>query len=395
VYDVYLNKRLIFLVAYVTYAFSYLARLNFSVVMPILNEGFGFSKFSLGLIGGAYSFSYAIGQFVHGQLVEKYGPKRIILIGLLLSSLMNFLFGYVDSLVLFVIVWAINGFAQAAGWPSVIKMVSTSFNSRFGKIGGFFGSCFLVGNVVAWPIIGYAVSNFGWRMAFAVPSIVLLIFAFIICLTIKDVASGSLVKVSGFGWFENFRKLISSRNIIVVALAFVLLQFVRSVFTLWAPTYLFERYSLSLEFASYFAVAIPFGGILGSIVSGWFLDRLRKISRRLILCLLVLPLSFTVLLLYNMPFGLVGATISLFLIGFTLYGPHVIMSAVIPMEFNETYGGASVAGFIDGLGYLGLMFADSFSGLLVDVYGWNSVLAFCFASSMSTVFLIASFYKEK
>ena len=390
-----MDKRFIFLVSYVTYALLYLARLNFSVVMPILIEEFGFSKFSLGLIGGAFSFSYAVGQFVHGQLVEKYGPRRIILIGLLLSSLMNFLFGYVDALVLFIIVWAINGFAQAAGWPSVIKIVSTSFSSRFGKIGGIFGSCFLVGNVVAWPIIGYAVSNFGWRTAFIVPPIVLLMLALLICLTIKDGASVSIVKVSGFGWFENFRRLFSSRNIIVVAFAFVLLQFVRSVFTLWAPTYLFERYNLSLEFASYFAVAIPFGGILGSIVSGWFFDRLRKFGRRLVLCLLVLPLSFTVLLLCNIPFSLVGVTISLFLIGFTLYGPHVIMSSVIPMEFNETYGGASVAGFIDGLGYLGLMFADSFSGWLVDVYGWNSVLVFCFASSISTIFLIASFYKEK
>lgn len=391
-----MSKRFIFLVAYVTYALLYLARLNFSVVLPIFNEEFGFSKFSLGLIGGAYSISYAIGQFVHGQLVEKYGPKRIIVTGLLLSSLMNLLFGYVDVLVLFAIVWAINGFAQAAGWPSVIKIVSTSFSSGFGKVGGFFGSCFLVGNVVAWPIIGYVVSCFGWRMAFVMPSMVLLILALLICLTVKDEVRGSLVEVSGFGWFENFRRLFSSRNILVIALAFVLLQFVRSVFTLWAPTYLFERYNLSLEFASYYAIAIPFGGILGSIFSGWFLDRTSKFGKRLVLCILVLPLSFTILLLYYaLSFSFAEGIFSLFLVGFTLYGPHVVMSTVIPMEFNEKYGGASVAGFIDGLGYLGLMFADSFNGWLVDVYGWNSVMVFCFASSVSAIFLIAPFYKEK
>jgi sugar phosphate permease len=83
-------------VVYVTYALLYFARLNFSASLPLLSEELGYSKFTLGLIAGAFSISYALGQFIHGRLVDKYGPKRIILIGLLLSALMNVLFGYVN-----------------------------------------------------------------------------------------------------------------------------------------------------------------------------------------------------------------------------------------------------------------------------------------------------------
>ncbi|MCX8189214.1 MAG: MFS transporter [Nitrososphaeria archaeon] len=384
-----------FLISYILYALLYLARLNFSVTLPLFSAEFSFSKFILGLVSGTYSISYAVGQFVHGQLVERYGPKRILIFGLLLSALMNLFFGSVNSLVLFMTFWAVNGFAQAAGWPSVIKLISSSYSFRLGTIGGIFGSCFLVGNVIAWPIIGYIVSICGWRMAFTVPAVILVILAFLVYFFVKDVRNDS-VREKGFVWIEGFKRLFSSRNIVVIAFAFVFLQFVRSVFTLWAPTYLFEQYDLSLELASYFAVAIPLGGIFGSIFSGWFLDRLKNFGIRFVLCFLVLILSFVTLVLYYATFLSLNFVIFLlFLIGFSLYGPHVIMSTVVPMEFNKAYGGASVAGFIDGLGYLGLMFADSFTGWLIEVYDWNGAIIFCFISSMFALILLASFYKGK
>ncbi|MEM3786788.1 MAG: MFS transporter [Nitrososphaeria archaeon] len=385
----------VFLLSYFSYALLYLARLNFSVALPLISLEFDLSKFSLGLVGGAYSFSYALGQFVHGQLVERYGPRKILLCGLLLSAVMNLLFGFVDSFVLFFVVWAVNGFAQAAGWPSVVKLVGSSFSSGYGRVGGFFGSCFLVGNMIAWPIVGYIVSVYGWRMGFIVPSVVLVMLVFVIYFYVKD-SENDIVERRKFVWIENFRRLFSSRNIVVIALAFVLLQFVRSVFTLWAPTYLFERFGLSLELASYFAVTIPFGGIWGSIFSGWLLDRFKNFGRSAVLCLLVSLLSILTLVLYFSTYISLGFGIFLlFLIGFSLYGPHVVMSSVIPMEFDKKFGGASVAGFIDGLGYFGLMLADSFTGWLIEAYGWNGVIMFCFINSILTIILLQLFYKEK
>ncbi|MBS7614089.1 MFS transporter, partial [Candidatus Bathyarchaeota archaeon] len=148
------GRKYVFLVAYVTYALLYLARLNFSIALPLLNEELGYSKFTLGLIAGSFSISYAIGQFIHGQFVDRYGPKKIILTGLLFSALMNMLFGYVNALIPLIIIWAINGYAQSTGWPAVVKLVSSRFKSRLGKVGGLFGSCFLTGNMIAWPILG-------------------------------------------------------------------------------------------------------------------------------------------------------------------------------------------------------------------------------------------------
>jgi OPA family glycerol-3-phosphate transporter-like MFS transporter len=137
--------------------------------------------------------------------------------------------------------------------------------------------------------------------------------------------------------------------LVTIALAYVLLQFVRSGVNLWAPSYVFETYDLSLDVAGYGAAVIPFGGIVGSMISGWLSDRTRRFGRTLTMSVLIVSLSFVLLVFYHVAsFTLQVDMILLFLLGLMFYGPHVLMVTVIPMEHEESHGGAAVAGFIDG-----------------------------------------------
>ena len=104
-------ERRIFILTYMAYASYYLTRLNYSVAITSISGDLQYSKFTLGLIGGAFSITYAIGQFVNGQLVEILGAKRIAFLGLILSAVMSLSFGYVDLLILFIVIWSINGYA--------------------------------------------------------------------------------------------------------------------------------------------------------------------------------------------------------------------------------------------------------------------------------------------
>lgn len=385
------ERRRVFLLVYLTYAFYYLGRLNFSIALPSIGEDLHFSKFTLGLIGGAFSISYAVGHFLNGQLAERLGAKRIILLGLVLSAVMNAFFGYIDVLALIVVIWAINGYAQSTGWPSAVKIVSHWFKSSIGTVGGLFGSCFLVGNVAAWPILNYLASTYGWRAAFLAPPLMLLLMATFFYLGVSDKPKKDRQtdNISVPGAKSRCRELLLSKRLITITLAYTLLQLVRSGFTLWAPSFLFETYDLSLELAGYGVAVIPLGGIVGSAISGWLSDRMRKSARTFIMFLLILSLALTLLTFYyTVRLGVQVGIILLFLSGFMLYGPHVLMVTVIPMEYEETHSVATIAGFIDGVGYIGSTIADPFIGWVADVQGWSGAVAFWFVSSLAAALLV-------
>ena len=376
---------------YIVYASYYFARLNFSAALPSISEDLQYSKFTLGLIASAFSASYAIGQFVNGQLADNLGAKRIALLGLILSAAMNVLFGYVDLLILFLVVWSINGYAQSTGWPSVVKIISNWFKSGIGTIGGVFGSCFLVGNMVAWPLLGYVTANYGWRAAFSVPPILLALMAmlFYLCVEERPEGDGQVRGANAPRVKVNFKQILLSRNLVITSLAYTLLQFVRSGFTLWAPSYLYETYGLSLDVSSYVAAMIPLGGIVGSAISGWLSDRAKSFGRPRVIFVLIFSLSLILFTFYRAAsYSFQLGIALLFLSGLTLYGPHILIATVMPMAYRDRYGAASVAGFIDGVGYIGSTFADPFIGWIVDIYGWNGAVTFWLISSLAAAFLM-------
>jgi len=380
----------IFILTYITYATYYLTRLNFSVALPSIAMDLGYPKFMLGLIGGAFSMVYALGQLINGQLAERFGAKKLITIGLLLSATVNILFGYTEMGAAMILLWAVNGYAQSTGWPSVVKIISEWFGegSR-GKISGLFGTCFLVGSIAALTFSGYILSKFGWRALFLLPPMILIILVIPFNLGVRN--RDRAYEENGYDPKSSrvFSRLILSRKILTVTAAYILLQFVRSGFSLWAPSYIFEVYGASLEYASYGAAIIPIGGVAGSIISGWMSDKLEGSRRVPIMAVMTLSLCFTLLLLYrSMEFGLTTSITLLFLGGLTLYGPHVLMVTTVPMDYNRRYGAAGIAGFIDGLGYVGSTFANPFIGWIVDSKGWNGAVTFWVISAFCSTLLI-------
>jgi len=352
------------------------------------------SRFILGLIGGAFSIAYATGQFLNGPIIDSFGAKRAVLLGLVLTSTLSLIFSYSSLPLLLMIVWCLNGYAQSLGWPSVVRIISNWFRSGRWRVGGAFGSCFLVGNMIAWPLLGYVAAKYGWRAAFYLPPILLILMAVIFYLCVEE-SPRDAERDEIVGMRFRFKGILSSRNLILASLAYVMIQIVRSGFTLWIPSYLFESWNLPLDMVGCAAAAIPIGGILGSATLIFILDRMEGSRRRLIVSLLTLSLGLTIMLIRGLSSSNIHVGIVLLLIlGLTLYTPHIIISTVIPMEYGCSYGVASVAGFIDGMGYVGSTFANPFVGWILDVYGWDGAIIFWLTSSLLASLLIGLSYRD-
>ena len=119
--EIFYWKKRVFSTLWITYGSFYLCRANMSIALPDIMKEFGYSKTDVGMIGSALFVTYAIGQFINGQLGDKFGARRFIALGIIVSAILNIAFGFTTALPVMIIIWGANGYFQSMGWPSSVK----------------------------------------------------------------------------------------------------------------------------------------------------------------------------------------------------------------------------------------------------------------------------------
>ena len=167
----------IFAVTWLAYAGFYLTRKAFSVAKNELKkpENLGLSKAAMSGMDGAFSAAYALGQFAWGTLGDKFGPRRVVLFGMMASAVTAALMGCSSSVFWMGVLFALQGVWQASGWAPLAKNMGEFFSQRErGTVLGFWCTNYAFGGFLASTVAGYAASWWGWRFAFLVPAGMLL-----------------------------------------------------------------------------------------------------------------------------------------------------------------------------------------------------------------------------
>jgi MFS family permease len=149
---------------------GFLETLAFSVIHPVLPlyvESFGVSYDKLGLLFSAYSFTWAVLQIYTGYLADRFGRKRVALVGFAFYSifaLLNYTARSFTQLLLFRI---LQGVGLGLLGPSVLGMVA-GFEEK-GKSFALYRVANGAGSVLG-PIIGGLVGNYSLRQPFLLSS---------------------------------------------------------------------------------------------------------------------------------------------------------------------------------------------------------------------------------
>jgi sugar phosphate permease len=94
-------------IAWVTYASYYLGRVNISTAIPELRSDLGFTAQTAGALATGFFLTYAVGQFVSGYLGDRLSPRWLVFFGLLLSSVLNFTFGFLAQPETMLLIWSV------------------------------------------------------------------------------------------------------------------------------------------------------------------------------------------------------------------------------------------------------------------------------------------------
>ena len=160
---------------WITYALFYLGRVNLSPVLPALALSLDVSRAEVGALGTVFFWVYAVGQFVNGELSSHMSPRRIITIGLLVIALVNLAFSVQTSLIVMMVLWGINGFAQSMGWSPMLRIIAERFDrAQVKRVSTIMPLSYVFGTALTWAFIGFIASGTEWRIAFWLPGLILL-----------------------------------------------------------------------------------------------------------------------------------------------------------------------------------------------------------------------------
>jgi len=346
---------------------------------------------------------------------------NLLIFGVLLASMSK---NTISESVLWVLVvlWGANGFFQAMGWPSMVRIMAHWFPTETrGKVMGFLGTCYQLGAAFSWflalfIIRGYAGSWGGvWRIVFLVPAVLFagigLLFFYCVRNAPEDVGLPPVDSEEDASLTDRAAaKKTLSRNILrtltnpylwIVAGAFFLLDVNRYGFVNWLPAYLDAR-QVSMGVSGFGISDVisrlihPLAGALGAIVAGWATDRFFSGRRAPVIAILLALLGGFSIIFPYLPYTHTWLLILvLALVGFCTYGPHILMVGHAAQDFGKKSGAAGAAGFIDGMGYIGASLAGYGAGAIIKAFGYEvNFVIFGFAAIIGAL-LICVLWKKR
>jgi MFS family permease len=159
--------------SFITLALVYAVWYSFSVFFVALLKEFGWSR-SIG--AGAFSLfivlSCLVGPFV-GGMVDRFGPKRVIVLGSLILGAGLALCSLIQTWWQFYIFFsAITAMGLGAtGWVPNITIIQRRFKEKRGLAIGIVSSGIGIGILVCIPSIQYLIIQVGWRMTYGIMAI--------------------------------------------------------------------------------------------------------------------------------------------------------------------------------------------------------------------------------
>ena len=349
-----------------TYGLLYLGRVNISVVLPLLAIELDVSRAEIGILGTVFFWTYGLGNFVNGEIGSHVSPFRVIGVGLLVTAIVNLVFGFQTSLLIMLVLWGINGFAQAGGWPPIVRILAERVDpSRIKQVSTIIPFSYVLGTVVTWALIGAIATGDNWRFAFWFPGLVLLLTAALWRAGGIDAPTShsSGVRVSAI--------LAEARGLAFTILVSALAGFVRNGSLIWLPTYILDSELIADNLVGAFAAITQLVAIPGILLAHRRVARGSQVLTTAALMLGATGLAFLLLAQTADILSLLVLCLAMMLLG----GAFGLVTSSMPLVLAPPGRASSAAGTLNMMATFAGGLAGFSIGGLVEHSGWGAVFA--------------------
>ena len=376
-----------FLSATLGYGMYYVCRLSLNVVKkPIVEEGV-FSETELGIIGSVLFFTYAIGKFTNGFLADRSNINRFMSTGLLVTALVNLCLGFVNSFILFAVLWGISGWFQSMGAASCVVGLSRWFDDKErGSFYGFWSASHNIGEALTFIIVASVVSAWGWRYGFWGAGMVGIVGALVIWQFFHDNPQSKglppvnqpkekkvMTETETADYNKAQKQVLLMPAIWILALSSAFMYISRCAVNSWGVFYLEAQKGYSTLDASFIISINSVCGIVGTVLSGFVSDKLFG-GKRNAPALIFGLLNVVALCLFLLVPGthLWIDALAMVLFGLSIGVLLCFLGGLMAVDIAPRNASGAALGVVGIASYVGAGVQDVMSGVLIE--GHKSVV---------------------
>ncbi|WP_188836111.1 MFS transporter [Flexivirga endophytica] len=138
-----------------------------TVAIPALQEGLHTDINSAVWVVSAYLLAYAVPLLVAGRLGDRFGPRRLYLIGLAVFTLSSLWCGLTGSIGMLIAARVVQGVGAAMMTPQTMAVITRTFpGERRGQAMSLWGAVAGVATLVGPVLGGVITTNWGWEWIF-------------------------------------------------------------------------------------------------------------------------------------------------------------------------------------------------------------------------------------
>jgi MFS family permease len=349
--------------------FNYADRQAIFSVFPLLKQEMGLSDVQLGIVGAAFMWVYAGFGAIAGIVGDRFKRKTLIIGGLIFWSLITIGTALSTDYLHLVICRALEGFGEAFYFPASMSLLSDYHTKETrSKAMSFHQSSVYAGTIAGGTVAGFMGQYYGWHTSFYLFGGLGVLLGLVLLGFLKEPIRGQaevyseiedsshvLLDLKQGNILDSIKNIFRHPMVWILVAVFVGANFVASIFLTWMPSFLYNKFNMSLSMAGLNATFyLQMASVLGVISGGFLADKLVKNYRggRM--------MAQSIGLILGVPF--------IFLAGWTLSIPILIIALIGFGYFKGLYDAniwaslhdvvkpknrATAVGFMNSIGWFG------------------------------------------
>lgn len=314
---------------------DYVVRVSPSVLTPELMHTFHVHAFAVGLFSGYFYYAYIGMQIPVGMLVDRFGPKRLLVVSILICALSTFIFSNTHSIAIGYFSRVLMGFGASFAFVGTLKLISLKFGSeRFALLAGVTQAMGMLGAMIGQGPIALLYHHLGWRLVMSGFAVFFLLLCCAVFLFIKEkpTAVHDPKFSSTTTIFSALKAVLTSPQNWLNCLFVGLLYAPSACFgEQWGAPFLSVNQHIQITTAGHETGIMFIGLALGCPILGWFSDYF-KTRTRVMRISTVFCFALLTLVIYG-DLSPVWTTVLLFAYGF--FNAAIVVSYSMASEINS------------------------------------------------------------